>query len=253
VTVGAALVLTAASSRAPVVAVMFAFAGVAFGAKALSRLVPRGTLRFARGTPAAVAFRGVLMFAFFGVDAFVPLTLTSLRGASTALAGVALTAATVTWTAGAWVQERRVHDVGPVIFVRNGALLIAFGIGGMVACARSPLPIAVGVLAWGVAGLGMGLAYAPLSLIVLGEAPPGAEGTAAAALQLAETLGVALGTGASGALIAAGDAIGWPLATALAVAFVVCGVISLASSGAARRLAPPAGHSGDARGPRRAP
>ena len=49
------------------------------------------------------------------------------------------------------------------------------------------------MLAWGVAGLGMGLSYAPLSLVVLAEAPEGAEGTASAALQLCDTLGVRLG------------------------------------------------------------
>ena len=51
----------------------------------------------------------------------------------------------------------------------------------------------VAALAWAVAGLGMGLGYAPLSLVVLAEAPPESQGVATAALQLSDVLGTALG------------------------------------------------------------
>ena len=96
------------------------------------------------------------------------------------------------------------HRVGPQTFVRVGLLVIACGIGLMIVVARFAVPTAIAVLAWGVAGLGMGLAYASLSLVVLAEAPAGAEGMASAALQLCDTLGVALGTGVAGAIVAAG-------------------------------------------------
>ena len=49
--------------------------------------------------------------------------------------------------------------------------------------------------AFGVAGLGMGLAYSPLALIVLREAPPETQGAATSALSLTDSLGTALGTG----------------------------------------------------------
>ena len=42
---------------------------------------------------------------------------------------------------------------------------------------------------FGVAGLGMGLAYAPLTLIVLREAPVQEQGSASAALSLTDALG----------------------------------------------------------------
>jgi MFS family permease len=186
--------------------------------------------------PAAIALRGVLTFAFFGTDAYVTLTLTSLRGASATLAGIALTAASLTWTAGAWIQERKVQSVGPRAFVRTGALLIALGIAGMIVTAQLSVPIVVAVLAWGVGGLGMGLSFAPVSLIVLGEAPPGREGMATAALQLSEVLGVALGTGVAGAIVAAGDALGWEGESALTIAFALCAVIAIFASSAALRL-----------------
>jgi len=236
VALGAGLVLGGASARSLLLGLPLVVLGVGTGARAFTRLMPHGTLRLRNGLPAAVALRGILTFAFFGTDAYVTLTLTSLRGASATLAGSALTAGTLTWTAGAWLQERRVHSAGPRAFVRAGALVIACGIAGMIVTAQVEVPIAVAVVAWGLGGLGMGLSYAPLSLIVLGEAAPGSEGMATAALQLCDTLGIALGTGACGAIVAAGDALGWTRASALTIAFALCGAIAIAASAAARRV-----------------
>jgi MFS family permease len=63
-------------------------------------------------------------------------------------------------------------------------------------------PIPVAAIGWAVAGLGMGLAYSTLSLLILETAAAGEEGASSAALQLAFTLGTALGAGSGGALVA---------------------------------------------------
>ena len=55
----------------------------------------------------------------------------------------------------------------------------------------------------GLAGLGMGLAYSPLALIVLREAAGAEQGRASSALSLTDSLGTALGTGITGAAVAA--------------------------------------------------
>ena len=131
--------------------------------------MPPGTLRLKPGLPAAVAIRGITTFAYFGTDASVSLTLASLHGTGLVLAGLPLTAAALTWTAGAWVQERAVRRVGPRAFVRTGRLIIAAGIGGMIVVAHFAVPVVVAFVAWGVAGFGMGMSYAPVSLVVLAE------------------------------------------------------------------------------------
>jgi predicted MFS family arabinose efflux permease len=186
--------------------------------------------------PAAVALRGLATFAFFGTDAYISLTLTSVHGTSTAVAGLPLTAAALTWTAGAWTQERFVMRVGPRAFVRVGMLVIACGIAGMIAVARFDVPVSVAVIAWAIGGLGMGLSYAPVSLVVLGQAPTGGVGTATASLQLCDTLGIALGTGASGAIVAAGAALGWTDAGTLTLAFSCCIAFAIAGAIGATRL-----------------
>jgi hypothetical protein len=53
---------------------------------------------------------------------------------------------------------------------------------------------------------------------------------------LNETLGVALGTGTAGAIVAAGDDLGWSPGGALAIAFAVCVAFAIAAAAAARQL-----------------
>ncbi len=102
-------------------------------------------------------------------------------------------------------------------------------------------PLAIGIAGWGVTGLGMGLAYAPLTLAVLREAPPDQIGGASSALQLSDVLGTALGSGLGGALIALAAG---PAATAVAgatgpvvdVAAMTTGVALAFGAGAAAGL-----------------
>ena len=86
------------------------------------RLTPPGTLRAAAGLPAVIASRGVLTFAFFATDAFVPFAVTTGRGASTLAASVAVTLGTVAWTGAPWVQQRFISRTGEAWFVRTGYL-----------------------------------------------------------------------------------------------------------------------------------
>jgi len=233
---GGACVLAGATSHSPVTTPPLVLLGGIIGARAFLRLMPRGTTRLAHGLPAAVALRGLATFAFFGTDAYVSLTLTSLHHASATAAGIALTAATLTWTIAAWVQARHVFTFGPQAFVRVGLVIITAGIGVMIVVAQADVPLVAAVVAWGIAGFGMGLSYAPLSLVVLAQAPAGGEGAATASLQLCDTLGVALGTGVAGAIVAAGPTFAWSRATALTIAFTLCAVIAVATAVAAARL-----------------
>ena len=233
---GAGLVLAGASSHSAIAAPALVVIGLVIGVRSFTRLVPAGTLRLARGLPAAVAIRGLLTFAFFGTDAYVSFTVTDARHASLLLGGIALTAATLTWTTGSWIQQHRVREIGPPRFVRAGLLLIACGIGLMIAVADGAVPTAIAVLAWGIAGLGMGIAYSPIALAVLAEAPVGGEGAATSAMQLSDTLGIALGTGVGGAIVAAGDSLDWQHGRALMIAFVICAAVAVATALGTGRL-----------------
>ncbi len=225
VAIGAGLIVAGLTSAVLLPGAPLVGAGLVLAVPAFRRLTPPGTLRVASGLPAAVLLRGLLTFAFFCADAYVPLALQNWRGLSASVAGVALTAATLAWTAGAWVQARRFDRWGARRFVRIGYLTVAGGILGFAAVLSPYVPVVVGMVMWGIAGFGMGLAYAPLSLTVLAEAPPEEQGSAASGLQLSDVAGTALGTGVGGAIIAAGIGAGWPGWVGLGGAFAV-GVVA---------------------------
>src|SRR5438270_102114 len=167
VAAGAALVLAALQARDLVLTPIMLAAGLTVGVPSLRRLLPPGTLTARGALPAAVLARGLLTFAFFAADVFVPLTVTSLRGESVLISGLALTAGTVAWTSGAWIQERTVLGVGPAPLVRIGFLLVTVGTLGMALVLGGAVPGWSAILAWGIAGLGIGMAYSSISLAVL--------------------------------------------------------------------------------------
>jgi MFS family permease len=208
-------------------------AGCTLGFAVLRRLMPAGTMSARYGLPATILSRGLLTFCFFGADAFVTLTITILRHRSPVVAGLAVTGATLAWTAGAWIQARLNATWEGRRLVRIGLAIILTGIAGLSAVLSSAVAVAVGIAAWTVAGLGMGMAYSPTTLFMLREAPPGREGWASASLNLADVLGAATGIGIGGAAISAAVRFGWPLPAGLAITFAItacAGITALAIS-----------------------
>lgn len=236
VTAGTGLVLAGASIHVIYATLPLAIAGGALAIPAFIRLVPSGTVRLAPGLPAAVALRGLLMFAFFGTEAYVPLALTEVRHTSSTVAGLALTMATLMWTAGAWVQERTVARWGPRRLGRAGFGLVVIGIVGSALSLSGAVPVAVFAIVWGIAGLGVGLVFSPLTLTVLASAPLGQEGSASASLELAGVLGVALGTGIGGALVAFAASVSWSERRGVLCVDAITAVVAFASLLGAARL-----------------
>jgi MFS family permease len=233
--VGVALVLAGLGAEHIALAVAMVAVGAPLAARAFVRLVPQGTVALARGMPAAVAARGILTFAFFGTDAYISLAITDARDSATWVAGLALTASTITWTIAVWIQQRLVLSRGPRFLVRSGFAVLAVAIAAAVV-GLGDVPIAVMVAAWAVGGLGIGLSYAPISVTVLASAAPGEEGRASASVQLTDVLGVALGTGVAGVFVAIGEAQEWGTGSSLTGAFLVMLAVALAGVAAAGRL-----------------
>jgi MFS family permease len=221
--------------------------GALIGVGPLRRLTPPGTLRGAAGLPAVVLSRGLLTFAFFGADTFVPHALTDGRGTSTFAGSIAVTLATLAWTTGAWVQERWIVRTGEAFFVRTGYLVLAPGI-AIVAVSALPdvVPFWIIHVGWAVAGLGMGLAYAAHAQAVLRCSPAEHYGSATASMQLLDNLGVALGTGTVGVVVTTGDDLGWDPGRTVALALIAPVAVALVGATLSRRFPHPLATTGRA-------
>ena len=74
------------------------------------------------------------------------------------------------------------------------------------------------------------------SVVVLAEAPEDGVGAASAGLQLADVLGVALGSGLGGAIVAAGEAVPWTRRTSIAAIDSLMLVVAVLGALVATRL-----------------
>ena len=233
---GGALVLQALATNQALLGIALALAGVAIGFPALRRLLPAGTLVARGGLPATILSRGLLTFAFFGADAYVTLAMTTALHHSTRTASVLITFPTLTWTLGSWVQARLSRRHENRALVRAGFALLLAGIAGMAIAMRPGVALAVPFIAWSAAGLAMGLAYAPTSLLMLQEASSDRTGWASASLNLSDVLGTALGTGLGGAALVIAANQGSSISTGITVAFALAGLGGVAGLAVSGRL-----------------
>lgn len=209
---------------------LLAAVGLAGLLSGLPRLFPAGALRLRRGLPTVVVMRGLLSAAFFGAEALIPLALTSQHGFSPMAAGAVLTVGALGWSAASWFQSR--SGWSHVVLVRSGSVLVLAG--GVAATVALRFSGWLAAPAWLVAGAGMGLALANLSVLTLNLSPPDEQGTNSAALQISDTVGSALGVGVAGAL-AVGFGAG-RLSTGLVAAGLSTVAIALVAVGAGPRL-----------------
>lgn len=168
----------------------------------LPRIMPPRFLRLAAGIPSTVMTRGLMAGAFFGAESFVPLMLVELRHVPLVLAGATLTMGSAGWTVGAWVQSRPLHLRRDRI-ISLGTASLAIGL--VLACAVAFFPglwVGLMALSWIFGGLGMGLATASTSLVVMTLSAPNQQGRNASALQFGEALGASLFVGIAGTLFA---------------------------------------------------
>ncbi len=231
---GSGLLVGGLSLEAPIVGVPIAVLGSFVLVPAFRALTPPGTLRAGRGLAATVLSRGLLTWAFFSADAFVSLAMTSVRSASTRDAGFVLAGSSLMWTAGSWLQARTYAEWGPRRLVRLGALSVLAGCVVMVSCLAPVVPLWTWLAAGGLTGLGMGIAYAPMSTLTLALAEPGEQGAATSALQMTDILGIALGTGIAGVVVTVGEratTLTWPpLAAVFLLAAAIAGSVAVLSA-----------------------
>jgi MFS family permease len=174
-------------------------AGLALGVLPLRRLLPPGSLRLARGLPAAIVLRGILTCAFFGAESYLPLTLTRVHHATPRVVGIPLTLAALGWSAGSWWQGHRPRR--RVTLLRAGFTTVAVGVALLAVVASPAVSLWFAIPIWAAAGAGMGMAMPTTSVLTLDMSPAATQGANSAALQISDMVGSIIGIAAVGALV----------------------------------------------------
>lgn len=231
--------LQEAGTRLGVVGLVLAVVGAALVIPALDRLLPRGALRFARGLPTVVMMRGLLAGTFFAGEAFVPLALQTVRGVSTAQAGLILTVGAVGWAVGSQAQGRLYGRVPRSALVQAGAVLSAVCMLTMPLAMLGSVPWWTAGISWFLGASGMGLCFGAIATLTLELSEPQDQGINSAALQVCDSVGSVLFIGIAGAIYAAAvaaDAVtGWTFAEI----WLVMGVVAAVGAFLATRIGRP--------------
>jgi MFS family permease len=243
VAAGVAAFEAAGQHPSPPVAII-AVAGLVAVVWSVRGLLPPGTFAVKPGVASAVALRGLLAGAFFGVESVIPLMLEEQHGLGATAAGLPLAVSGFAWAAGSWWQGRDVS--GPdeprrIRLLRGGFASVSVAIVLIAVSAFPGAPAWLAYPGWSFAGLGAGLALTTTSVLLLKHTTDADRGRDSAALQLSDTTTSALTTGVAGVLVAAATtgALGDTAAFVLIdVAMLALTLTGLAVSGRARTFRP---------------
>lgn len=193
------LALVALSADDTAVTVAAAIPSCVLGISSVWEIFPRGTVWLKAGQPAAIAFILWGAVAYYSIEAFLPLALTAIHGTTIVAAGLTLSAGTVFWNLGTWLQAWLVKRIGGPRLLAVGAPILLAGVtaAGLLMTTAS-LPFVLVGVSWAAVALGMGLTSSTATLVVMDHASEGSEARVASTVQLATLLGGAVGTGLAG-------------------------------------------------------
>ena len=203
VTLGPSLILLAGQNLGWL-SVASGLVGVAALVWGLPRILAPGTLGIGPGIPSVVLARAIQAGTFFAAETILLVTLQQLRGLSPFEVGLALTVGSLGWTTGSWLQSQAWIRLDRGAYVTAGAACSTVGIAAITAFAWWPeVPLAAGLGAWVVAGLGMGLTMPSSAVAVMSLSSRFEQGRNQSSMQVAESVGNSVVTAVAGGLYTA--------------------------------------------------
>ena len=160
---------------------------------------------FAGWRPAAPYLAGILLgTTIYGVDTFVPLFVQGARGGTAGAAGAVVTPLIFFWALFAALAARVILRLGFRRTARIGAVLVLFGLTGLVAGALGNARVGWISAACAVVGAGLGFGSLSQVLVIQHVVPERQRGIATSLVPFFRTVGGSIGVGALGGVFAAG-------------------------------------------------
>lgn len=175
-------------------------------------IMPAGTVRLARGVPAALGAMTLFAIGYFGADSLITVLLTDSYHASIGRAAIVLSAAPLAWSLTSLLVPRLVRD-GRSPPAALGLGLSAAGVAVLALTLLVSTSFPVALAAWTLGGIGVGLAYPGLYLICTStDRANGLDPTElATAVITTEAFGGLLGRAVGGAVITTGPVLTYGL------------------------------------------
>jgi MFS family permease len=212
---------------------------IAILAVAVRPLMPRGTLRAARGLPSVLLTRILVSGAQLSSEVYVPYLLIGRYGLTPAVAGLALSGGAIAWSGGSWVQGRLGRHASDPRWITAGVLSIVVGIAGTTVISALGLSPFIVFGVWIFAGFGMGLALPRLSVLMFRYSSKVDQGFNSSAQAIADGVGGASAIAVGGLVFAslAGAGGAWSYTSVFALATVLALVALFTASRVGARVA----------------
>ena len=218
----AVLVLSLVGELAGFVELVVGVAALVVIALVVRPLVPTGSLRIRRGLGGVVAVRGIIAAAYFGAEIYLPYLLTGEFHLTPALAGLSLTGAGITWGIASTVQGRFADRLSVGFSMTVGIATVILSIAAALVTALFVLSPWVAIAGWAIGGIGMGMVYPRLSVLILGYSTPADQGVNSAGLSIADSVGPAVSLAVLGILFQAVNSTATPAIAFSAVLGLAC-------------------------------
>lgn len=201
--------------------------GVVMALRPLGRILPPGTGASRRVLVASLGMKFILVFAFFGAETFLPLGLIEIHGLTAFVAGIALSAASLSWSAAAFSQSRLASVVAPRTLAVSGMVTIAISISCLTLLLREGVPYWWAFVFWTAAAAGIGVVYNTVTTSAMAHTMKGKEGATSVATGLADGIGISLVAGLGGAVLNGVERHGQPLALGIGIIWTMCALVAV--------------------------
>ncbi len=199
-------------------------------------LMPEGTSRLKRGVPAGLAGLTLFGAGYFGANSLVTLLFTQTYDTTLAQAGLALSAAAIAWALASLIAPRLGAQGAPPLW---GMTLAAVGVAVVGILGLTGGSWILALIAWTLAGLGIGLSYPGLYLRATTEDVSAGATQLATAVIMTEAFGGLIGSTAGASLGSLSGDLGIDRSDAWSWSFAGFAVVLAAAAVAASRSSSP--------------
>ncbi|MDX1692535.1 MAG: MFS transporter [Ketobacteraceae bacterium] len=214
---------------------LFLAIGAGLFIRPLLSLFPKGFLLARPGLSAALALKGLLVYACLGTEAFLPAYLTTVYEYSTFEAGSVVTSGAAAWILATWLYEVY-GDRYPVrhLLLISTSLLLTGLLCVLVLLALLQWPGWV-YAAWALVCFGMGMSYAIAVAQAMKFTSQGTEGATATGAGMVDAIGFSFAAGIGGAILNMTALYQWGMADSVPLIWLLNGAVACLAVGIAYR------------------
>lgn len=201
--------------------------GIVIFVKPLLRLFPKGILTAKPGLSAALALKGLLVYAVIGSEAFLPIFLSNVYDYSAFEAGSVVTSGAATWILATWLYEVYGDKYSTRTLLTGSTLILFSGLSFLITILFGLKTPYLVYAAWACVCFGMGGAYSIVINQAMKHTDEGTEGATATGAGMVDAIGFSFAAGFGGAILNITASQTWALSDSIQLIWIINTAVAL--------------------------